>query len=399
MPLNDTTLRNTRPKDKPQKLSDGGGLYLHIMPSGGKHWRMAYRFGGKQKVLAFGPYPLLSLREAREKREEAKKKLLEGIDPMEEKKEIKAAAEAVAKEEQETFEFVAREWFATYSPRLSPKHADKLIKSFLEKKLFPVIGHIQVTKIEPFDLLGAVRKEESKGHIETAHKLMQVCGQVMRYARITGRVKYDVASGLTEAMQKTKVKHFAAITDPKEIGRLLRDIHDYGGHFAIGYCLKIMPYVFTRPSELRLAMWKEFDFDNAVWKIPGSRMKMRREHVVPLSRQVLAMFQELRRYSGDGEFCFPSIQARTTVISDMGPLNALRRMGYDKDEMTLHGFRAMASTCLNELGFRADVIETQLAHKEPDVVRLAYNRAQYMEERRKMMQSWSDYLDELRENK
>ena len=263
MKLSDIALRKIKPKDVPQKLTDGGGLYLFVSPNGSKHWRMAYRFNGKENVLSFGPYPLVTLREAREKRDEAKKLLLDGIDPMALKKEAKVTAAAVEKDERETFAFVAREWFETYHARLSPKHAKKL-KDWLEKRLFPALGDMPVTKIEPQHLLDTVRIAERRGHIETAHKLIQLCGQVMRYARITGRVKYDVASGLTEAMMKPKHKNFAAITEPAAIGRLLRDIDEYHeGYFAIRYCLKILPYVFTRPSELRLAEWKEFDFENA----------------------------------------------------------------------------------------------------------------------------------------
>ncbi len=215
---------------------------------------------------------------------------------------------------------------------------------------------------------------------------MRLCGQVTRYARITGRVKYDVAAGLTEALTPVQTTHFAAVTLPDDIGQLLRDIDAYVGYTSVVYCLKILPYVFTRPSELRLAHWSEFDCKNAIWIIPASRMKMRREHVVPLSKQVLALLKELHAYTGNGELLFPSARALTTPLSDAAPLAALRRMGYGKETMTLHGFRA-------------DVIEAQLAHKEPDTVRLAYNRAEYMEERRQVMQKWANYLDELRSTK
>ena len=241
-----------------------------------------------------------------------------------------------------------------------------------------------------------VQPSERLGHHETAHKLMRLCGQVTRYARITGRVKYDVAAGLTEALTPVQTTHFAAVTLPDDIGQLLRDIDAYVGYTSVVYCLKILPYVFTRPSELRLAHWSELDFKNVTWIIPASRMKMRREHVVPLSKQVLVLLNELHAYTGNGELLFPSARALTTPISDAAPLAALRRMGYSKETMTLHGFRAMASTRLNELGFRADVIEAQLAHKEPDTVRLAYNRAEYMDERCRLMQAWADYLDGLR---
>ncbi|MDD2966258.1 MAG: integrase arm-type DNA-binding domain-containing protein [Desulfovibrionaceae bacterium] len=396
MKLTDTALRALKPTDKVQKLSDGGGLYLHVTPTGSRLWRMAYRFAGKQKLLSFGAYPAISLRDARKLREEAKEQLAKGIDPGAEKRQAKEAVLAQKREERDTFEFVAREWFAKYEPTLSAKHAQKL-RRYLENALFPVLGGKPVTQLEPSDFLQVVQPSERLGHHETAHKLMRLCGQVTRYARITGRVKYDVAAGLTEALAPVQTTHFAAVTVPDDIGLLLRDIDAYVGYTSVVYCLKILPYVFTRPSELRLAHWSEFDLKNAIWSIPASRMKMRREHVVPLAKQVLTLLKELHVYTGNGELLFPSTRALTTPISDAAPLAALRRMGYGKDTMTLHGFRAMASTRLNELGFRADVIEAQLAHKEPDTVRLAYNRAEYMEERRTLMQSWADYLDGLRD--
>jgi integrase len=396
MNLTDTHIRNLKATDKVQKLSDGGGLYLHCAPTGGKLWRMAYRFNDKQKLLSFGAYPAVSLKDARARRDEAKELLAKDIDPGEEKKERKAAQAAKEKEERETFTFVALEWFAAYSPRLTPKHAAK-IKRFLQYTLFPVIGDKAVTLIEPADLLTAVRPTEAKGHLETAHKLMQLCGQVMRYARITGRVKYDVASGLTEALQPVRNTSLAALTDPKAVSALLRDIDACEGHFSVIYFLKILPYVFTRPSELRRAEWTEFDFDKELWRVPKERMKMRQEHSVPLARQVTALLRTLQKFSGNGHYLFPSIRTQTVPISDAAPLAALRRLGYAQNQMCLHGFRATASTNLNELGFRADVIEAQLAHKEPDAVRLAYNRAEYLKERRNMMQAYADFLDELRE--
>ena len=396
MKFTDTALRALKPTGKVQKLSDGGGLYLHVTPTGSRLWRMAYRFAGKQKLLSFGAYPAISLRDARKLREEAKEQLAKGIDPGAEKRQAKEAVLAQKREERDTFEFVAREWFAKYEPTLSAKHAQKL-RRYLENTLFPVLGGKPVTQLEPSDFLQVVQPSERLGHHETAHKLMRLCGQVTRYARITGRVKYDVAAGLTEALAPVQTTHFAAVTVPDGIGLLLRDIDAYVGYTSVVYCLKILPYVFTRPSELRLARWSEFDLKNAIWSIPASRMKMRREHVVPLAKQVLSIIKELHVYTGNGELLFPSTRALTTPISDAAPLAALRRMGYGKETMTLHGFRAMASTRLNELGFRADVIEAQLAHKEPDTVRLAYNRAEYMEERRTLMQSWADYLDGLRD--
>lgn len=396
MKLTDIFIRNVKPTNKVQKYSDGWGLYLHVAPTGGKLWRMAYRFNGKQKLLSIGAYPAVSLKEARNRRETAREQLAVGIDPNVSKQESKAAVEALALPPQNTFEIIAKEWFAKYAPTLSPKHALKL-QGYLDKVLLPSLAAKTITELEPSDLLAAVKPAESKGHHETAHKLMQLCDQVLRYAKITGRTKYNVATDLTGALQTPQVTHFAAITAPNDIGTLLRDIDEYQGHFSVVYCLKILPYVFTRPSELRLAEWSEFHFDEKLWRIPAKRMKMRREHTVPLAKQVIALLQELQKYSGSGGYLFPSIRTAVTPISDMAPLAALRRLGYGKEEMCLHGFRAMASTCLNELGFRGDVIEAQLAHKEQDAVRLAYNRAEYLKERRDMMQKWADYLCKLKQ--
>ena len=397
MKLSDAAVRNAKGNGKVQKISDGGGLYLHVTAAGSKLWRMAYRFEGKQKLLSFGAYPAISLKDARHLRDKAKELLAKGIDPGDEKKQAKEAQILKKKEERDTFEFVAREWFAKYEPGLSEKHALHL-RRFFENTIFPVIGSTPITQLEPADFLRVVQPAERLGHNETAHKLMRLCGQVTRYARITGRVKYDVATGLTEALTPVQSTHFAAVTVPEDIGQLLRDIDAYPGDTSVVYCLKILPYVFTRPSELRLSHWDEFDFHNAIWTIPASRMKMRREHVVPLAKQVIKLLNELHDYNGKGELLFPSTRAQSSPISDVAPLAALRRMGYDNKTMTLHGFRAMASTRLNELGFRPDVIETQLAHKEPDAVRLAYNRAEYMDERRQLMQRWANYLDGLRES-
>lgn len=398
MALTDTGIRNLKATGKVQKLSDGGGLYLHVTPTGSKLWRMAYRFAAKQKTLSFGAYPAVSLQMARKWREETKTKLAQGIDPGAEKQEAKAALIAQERELHDTFKNVANEWFASYGPSLTPKHAEKL-RGYLDKRLFPIIGDKSVTSIEPQDILEALREPLRRGHIETAHKQLNLCGQVMRYAKRTGRVKYNVAEDLSGALPPVKVKNLAAITDPKEITQLLRDIDTYEGlHIPVHYCLKILPYVFTRPSELRLAEWAEFNFEDALWRIPAKRMKMRRDHAVPLASQVVGLLRELQRYTGDGKFLFPSIRANSAPISDAAPLAALRKMGYLKDKMCLHGFRSMASTRLNEMGYRPDVIEAQLAHKESDAVRLAYNRAEYMDERRRMMQGWANYLDKLRES-
>ena len=395
MKLTDTHLRNLKPSDKVQKLTDGGGLYCHIAPSGGKLWRLAYRFNGKQKLLSLGAYPAVSLKDARQRREEARELLAKGIDPGEHKKEQKAAALAKEREEHDTFQNVALEWFAGYAPTLSLKHAAKLT-SFLHNKLFPALGNKPVADIEPRDIFDTINVEVGKGHIETSHKLVNLCNQVLRYARLTGRVKYNVAAGLTEALPPVQTTHLPGITEPKEVGKLLRDIDAYDGYFSIAYLLKILPYVFTRPSELRRAEWPEFDFEKEVWTIPADRMKMKKEHKVPLSRQVIALLRELKVYSGDGKYLFPGVRSKSKPISDAGPLVALRNLGYTQDKLCLHGFRTTASTNLNELGFRYDVIEVQLAHQEQNTVREAYNRAEYMKERKDMMQKWADYLVHLK---
>lgn len=398
MPLSDTNIRNLKVTGKVQKLSDGGGLYLHVSASGGKLWRMAYRFDGKQKTLSFGSYPAISLREARAKREEAKDLLATGVDPGEEKKQAKAEALAAVKVQLVTFESVAREWYEKKTPQLSAGYRRDIL-SRLEYKLFPFIGGKPFSELEPADILTAVRPVEESGAIETAHKLVRLTGQICRYARLLGYAKFDVASGLSEALSSAPVKHLATLTDPQEISHLLRAIDEYPGDVSILYALRIMPYVFVRSKELRAAKWEEVDFGAAEWRIPANRMKMKTSHVVPLARQVVELFMTLREYSGNSEYLFPSPFSKTKHISDMGLLNAIRRMGYAKGQMTIHGFRGMASTLLNEQGFRADVIEAQLAHCERNAVRKAYNHAQYLLERKQMMQSWADYLDELRANK
>jgi integrase len=395
MPLTDTAIRSAKPGNKPIKLSDGEGLYLEVAPSGGKWWRLKYRFHGKEKRISLGVYPAISLKEARKRRDEAKEQIAHGLDPSEQKKAVKVATIAEQKEKENTFEAVAREWFTSYSPTLSEKHVKKL-QRYLDNSIFPVFGGKPVSTVEPSDILAVARPKEAKGRIETAHKICQLCGQVLEFAKITGRIKYNVGTGLSRALQPIRAQSYPAVTEPKAIGVLLRDIDAHEGYFSIKYFLKILPFVFTRPSELRLAQWDEINFDAAMWRIPAKRMKMRREHTVPLARQVVALLAELKTLCGTSPFLFPSTRAKTDTISDVGPLAALRNIGYSKEKMCLHGFRAMASTNLNELGYRADVIEAQLAHKEPDAVRLAYNRAEYTEERRKMMQGWADYLDELR---
>ena len=395
MPLTDTAIRTAKSTDKAVKLFDGGGLYLEIAPSGGKWWRLKYRFQGKEKRISLGTYPTVSLKDARERREQAKRLIEQGIDPSNQRKEAKAAAAAIEQEQNTTFEAVARDWFSKKRNAWTPGHQKKIL-SRLENQLFPFLGAKLFSSLEPGDFLAAIQKAESRGAIETAHRLAQLCGQVSRYARIVGLTRYDVAAGLTEALTPVQTNHYATITDPAEVGHLLRAIDEYAGEPSIRFALKVLPFVFVRSVELRGAEWREFDFESATWIIPAERMKMKRPHTVPLARQVISLLNDLRNTTGSGRFLFPSLFNASRPISDMGLLNALRRMGYAKGVMTIHGFRSMASTLLNEQGYRADVIEAQLAHGEKNAIRAAYNHAEYLPERRQMMQEWANYLDSLR---
>ena len=395
MPLTDTAIKNAKPGKKQIKLFDDGGLFLLVTPKGGKLWRLKYRFGGKEKLLSIGPYSDIGLKEARRRREEARELLAQGLDPGEAKKEAKAIIKAEERAQASSFEAVAREWYGKKTAHLTPDYR-KQIMSRLENQLFPHIGGKLVSALEPADILGAVSHAEKRGAIETAHRLVQFASQVCRYARLVGYCKYDVAAGLTEALPSIQTKHLAAITDPKEVGHLLRAIDDYQGDISIVTAMKILPYTFVRSGELRAAEWAEIDLNRAEWVVPAGRMKMRQPHVVPLARQVVKMLTAMREYSGHGKLVFPSPFSATRCISDMGLLNALRRMGYEKGVMTIHGFRGMASTLLNEQGYRPDVIEAQLAHGERNTVRKAYNHAEYLPERRRMMTEWADYLDTLK---
>jgi integrase len=358
---------------------------------------MDYRFAGKRKTLSFGAYPAVSLKDARYRRDEAKELLAKDIDPGAKKKQAKAAAIEETRAQATTFEYVAREWHGKKTAHLSEDYR-KQILSRLENMLFPHIGSMPFAALEPADILRAVRPAEERGAIETAHKLVNLAGQVCRYARLVGYAKYDVAAGLTEALPSVQTKHMAAITDPQTIGHLLRAIDEYQGDVSITYAMRILPYVFVRSQEIRGAEWTEINFDAAEWIVPAGRMKMRQPHIVPLARQVVSLLVALREHSGHGKLVFPSPFSATRCISDMGLLNALRRMGFAKGEMTIHGFRGLASTLLNEQGYRADVIEAQLAHGEKNIVRKAYNHASYLPERRRMMNEWATYLDELRIN-
>lgn len=393
MPLSDTAIRSAKPQEKTYLMTDGEGMYLEITPSGGKWWRFKYRFDGKQKRLSLGTYPDTGLKEAREKRQEARKLLAAGVDPGESRKAQKAAG---AGESENSFEVVAREWFSRQRSSWVDSHADKIL-SRLERDLFPWLGKRPIASITAPELLTALRRVEERGAVETAHRALQNCGQIFRYAIVTGRAERDPTPALKGALPPVKQIHYPAVTDPKKIAELLRAMDAYQGTLITKCALRLAPLVFVRPGELRKAEWSEFDLENATWNIPASRMKMREPHLVPLSTQAVDILRELHALTGDGHYVFPGARSSDRPMSDNSILAALRRMGFAKDEMTGHGFRAMARTVLDEvLGVRPDYIEHQLAHAVRDPNGRAYNRTAHLAERRKMMQLWADYLDRLK---
>lgn len=392
MVLTDKAIRAAKHGEKPVRLFDGGGLYLELAPNGGKWWRLKYRFAGKEKRLSLGVYPTVSLKQGRERRDDAKRLLAGGVDPSEQRKASKAA---VTERAANSFEAVAREWFATFSKKWVKSHSDKILRR-LEHNVFPYIGERPIAEVTSRELLAALRRVENRGAIETAHRTMQNCSQVFRYAVATGRAERDPAIDLRGALSVKKERHHPSITDPKAIGALLRAIDGYDGSLVTKCALRLAPMVFVRPGELRRAEWPEFDLDKAEWRIPAERMKMREQHIVPLSSQAVAVLRELHPLTGRGDYVFPGVRTSARPMSENTINAALRRLGYSKDQMTGHGFRSMASTHLNEQGWNRDAIERQLAHAERDDVRAAYNFAEHLPARRKMMQAWADYLDGLK---
>jgi integrase len=378
--------------DKSYKLADEKGMYLLVTPAGGKLWRLDYRHGGKRKTMALGAYPDVTLADARGKRDEARKQLAAGIDPMAERAALKASRVA----DGETFEVIAREWFAKYQPAWAENHSKKIIQRF-EKDLFPWLGARPIRDITAPELLTVLRRIEARGAVDTAHRAHQNCSQVFRYAVATGRCERDPSGDLRGALPPVKGNHFAALLEPRAIGALLRDIDAYQGGFVVKSAMQLAPLVFVRPGELRQAEWKDIDMDRAEWAYLVTKTKT--EHIVPLSAQAVAVLRELHPLTGHGRFVFPS--ARTPsgdrCLSENAVLAALRRMGYAKDEMCGHGFRAMARTILHEtLGFAPEPIEHQLAHRVPDALGRSYNRTKFLDERKRMMQRWADYLDGLK---
>jgi integrase len=390
MPLTITAIRNAKPGNQPQRLYDSGGLYLEITPSGGRWWRFAYRFAGKRKLLSLGVLKDVDLPEARARRDAARKLLASGVDPSEQRKADKREATHKAAN---SFEAVAREWYGKQVHVWVPTHASDVLRR-LESNLFPEIGDRPMGDITAPILLAAVRKIEHRGAYDLAHRVLQVASQVFRYGVATGRCERDPAPDLRGALTPHKGKHQAAVT-PEELPALLRAIDGYGelGDKLTGHALRLLALTFVRTGELIAAEWDEFDLDAAVWIIPAARMKMKTEHLVPLSRQAIDILREVHAIGGGSRYVFPG-RNPDKPISNNTMLFALYRLGY-KGKMTGHGFRAVASTILNEAGFRPDVIERQLAHCERNEIRGAYNRAEYLPERRAMMDQWAAMLDAL----
>lgn len=407
--LTDARIRAARATEKAYKLSDGDGLYLLIKPTGSRLWRFKYRYGGKEKLLAFGRYQPrsanhVSLAEARNRLIDAKRQLRDGIDPAAAKQ-----AEKVARADREagTFELVALEWHGKQSAVWSAGHAEKELRQ-LTKHVFPQIGSRPFRDLKSGDLLDVLRRIEAKGKGETAHRVRRSLSAICRYAVVTHRADFDASAALKGALAPVPDNHFAAITDPRRVGELMRAIRGYTGSEVTRCALQLAALLFVRPGELRAARWEEFAFDllesperdraehaQAEWRIPADRMKMREQHLVPLASQAVALLRELHKHTGPKGYLFPSVRGRSRYMSENTINAALRRLDYGADEMTGHGFRHMASTILHERGYRSEWIERQLAHGDRNSVRARYNFAEYLPERRRMMQEWADYLDEL----
>ncbi len=369
MPLTDTAIRNAKVQKKQYKLTDEKGMYL-LVKKAGKYFRLDYRFGGKRKTLALGVYPDVKLREARDKRDDARKLVANGVDPVQIRKATKVMQ---VHQTANTFEAVAREWHVKHSVNWADSHAKKIIRRF-EIYIFPWLGSRPIAEITPPELLAVLRKIENRGILETAHRAQQSCGQVFRYAIATGRAERDPSVDLRGALAPVKHGHMATITEPKKIGELLRAIDGYEGTPIAQCALKLAPLVFLRPGELHHAEWTEIDLENAEWRIPAEKMKMKDPHIVPLSKQVIEVLREIQPITGQGRYVFPSIRTNLRPMSENTVLAALRRMGYAKEEMSGHGFRAMASTVLHEQGWPSDIIERQLAHAERNSIKACYHR-------------------------
>lgn len=393
MNLTNIQIKNAKGTGKTYRLTDGRGMYLEVSPTGRKWWRYKYRIDGREKKLALGAYPDVSLKDAREKLYAARKLVDKGIDPLEHRRAAKASREESARN---TFEVIAREWHTKNIGKWTDDHGKSILTRF-EKNLFPWLGSKSISQINHQDLLRTLNKVQDRGAVETTHRLLQYCSKVCRYAIVTGRLERDFTIGLKETLKPVQKQHLAAITNPEEVAQLLRAIDGYEGHTLTKSALQFAPLVFVRPGELRQAEWPEINFENAEWNIPAEKMKMREPHLVPLSEQALSILKEVHLITGQWKYVFPSVVSRLRPMSNNTINMALRRLGYTKEQMTAHGFRAMARTILDEvLGVRPDFIEHQLAHAVRDTNGRAYNRTSHLVERKKMMQQWADYLDSLK---
>jgi integrase len=394
MPLADTFVRQVKPSGKAagDSYADGGGMYLLVKPAG-KYWRMDYRHLDRRKTLALGVYPAVTLAQARKRRDEAKAQIADGIDPSTAKRAEKLAQKNIAGN---TFQKVADDWLkATAADRKAI--TQQKVSNWLLKDIYPSLGRLPITAIGPREVLTMARKMEERGVFDSAKRLVQICGQIFRYAVAEGSAERDVTADLKGALQKAEKRHYAAITDPALLAPLLRALDGHNGHIYCRTALRLTPLVFVRPGELRTAEWAEVDLDKAEWRIPGSKMKMENDHIVPLSTQALAILQELQPITGHGQYVFPSIRTGERPMSENTINAALRALGYDNTMQTAHGFRATARTILDEvLGERVDLIEHQLAHAVKDANGRAYNRTAHLPARKAMMQRWSDYLDKLK---
>ncbi len=389
MKLNASGVKAIQPRGKTFKVADGGGLFLEVRSNGAKYWRLSYRYFKKQKTIALGVYPAVSLKDARLKRDDAKKLLAEGHDPGRVKADKKRA-------EENTFRVIAHRWHGVKKSEWTPRHA-KTNLSRLENHVFPHVGDYPITKIDPPTILRVLRRIEARGNIDTTKRIKQICGQVFRFAISEGLADRDPTADLQGVLKTAKQKHMATLTDPKEVGGLLRAIEEYQGSYVTRSALMIAPLVFLRPGNIRTAEWSEIDFDKREWVIPAEKMKTSKPHIVPLSKQAIAILQDVHKLTGHGRLVFPGERSKDRPMSNNTLNAALRRMGYSKDEQTAHGFRGMASTLLNELGWPPDAIERQLAHTDKNKVRAAYNHSELLPARVKMMQAWADYLDQLKQ--
>ena len=396
IPLSDVKVRNARPKEKDYKLADGGGLYLLVSSTGGKLWRFKYAYGGKEKLFALGTYPVVGLSDARQLRDDAKRLLENGIDPSINRKAIKAARNEAAAN---SFETIAREFHIHRKNEWTQDHA-ATIMTRMEKDIFPWIGTIPITAVTAKDIKGVVDRVKSRGTIEAARRLLTIISQVFTYAISTDRANFNIAQGLKGYLPPTSKtrKHMSAVTDPRELAPLLRAMDTYQGSFVAQCALKLLPLFFCRPGELRHIEWSEVDFESEQISIPAKKMKMRADHIIPLSSQAIAILKELYPLTVHGKYVFPSARSLSRCMSDNTINAALRRMGFDGSIVVAHGFRATARTLLHEvLQINPYVIEAQLAHRVPDTLGNAYNRTTHITERRKMMQLWADYLDGLKQ--